>query len=794
MTITRSNLRLSSELTVLVALVVALAISCGYFAISYQYTLGTLDAEAEITAPIVSGIVQANPVFWKYEHDRLEALLLRRQTSSDETVERRILELDGSEVASNNIVVQRPIIKRRQPLWDSGRKVAYIEITRSMRPILQRTAVTGLVGLFFSLLAFVLLPFRAIALANVKLRDSHDFLARVMESSTNAIVAVDLGGVIRMVNGRCYEMSGYSCDELYGARLDSLFPVDAGREVQGELDRLIGDQTRMAKFETLLLKKDASTLPIACGAAPILQNSMIAGTVLCIEDIAERTTAVEQLRHAKRYTEKLIQSANVIIVGLDTEGVVTLMNRTAEEALGYQAEELTGRSWFDLVMTGDAFEEMCIVPGESLEMRSTCENQIVTRSGALRTISWRNSSILEEDAVVGTLCFGIDVTEHRRTEALLAQSQKMESVGQLAGGVAHDFNNMLSVILGYAQICQVEVSPDNPLSQYIQEITRAGERSKEIVRQLLAFSRKEIVSPREVNLNAHYLETEKTLSRLLGEQVLLSFRPTQGLWPVRIDPCQADQILINLAVNARDAMPQGGSLVIRTENITVDREFCDYRLDASPGDFVCLTVTDTGVGMDQDLIKRIFEPFFTTKEVGKGTGLGLATVYGIVTQNHGFIDVESEPGNGTAFRIYLPRWIVKKQQESVDPPRIPAGSGRVLVVEDDSDVRSMTTAMLKKMGYSVLQAETPEGALELFDSHGDGIDLVLSDVVMPGMNGREMAQRMVGRRPETKVLFMSGYSTELVAKEGVLENGMFYIQKPFNMEGLHTKIVEVRES
>ncbi|GFO55103.1 hypothetical protein GMSM_21100 [Geomonas sp. Red276] len=792
-TITR-NLRLSSELTVLVAFLVALAFSCGYFAICYQYTLGTLDAEAELTAPIISGIVQTNPVFWKFEHDRLEALLERRQSTSDEAVGRHILDLDGSEVASNNVVPEGPIMRRAQPLWDSGRKVAYIEITRSMRPILKRTVITGLVGLLFSLLAFVLFPFRAIALANVKLRDSHDFLARVMESSTNAIVAVDLGGVIRMVNGRCYEMSGYTCDELCGARLDSLFPVDVAREVQGELDRLTGDQTQMAKFETLLLKKDASTLPIACGAAPILQNSMIAGTVLCIEDIAERTTAVEQLRHAKRYTEKLIQSANVIIVGLDTEGVVTLMNRTAEEALGYLAEELTGRSWFDVVMTGDAFEEMCIVPGESLEMRSTCENQIVTRSGALRTISWRNSSILEEDAVVGTLCFGIDVTEHRRTEGLLAQSQKMESVGQLAGGVAHDFNNMLSVILGYAQICQVEVPPDSPLSPYIQEITRAGERSKEIVRQLLAFSRKEIVSPREVNLNTHYLETEKTLSRLLGEQVILSFRPSQGLWPVRIDPCQADQILINLAVNARDAMPQGGSLIIRTENMTVDREFCEYRLDASPGDFVCLTVTDTGVGMDQELVKRIFEPFFTTKEVGKGTGLGLATVYGIVTQNHGFIDVESEPGTGTTFRIYLPRWVEKNHPETAETSRIPVGSGRVLVVEDDADVRSMTTAMLKKMGYAVLQAETPEGALELFGSLADGIDLVLSDVVMPGMNGREMARRMVDQRPETKVLFMSGYSTELVAKEGVLEEGMFYIQKPFNMEGLHTKIVEVRES
>ena len=548
------------------------------------------------------------------------------------------------------------------------------------------------------------------------------------------------------------------------------------------------------KFESDLLRCDGTSVPISCGAAPLFQEGRIAGTVLTVEDIMERRVAAQQLKHAKEYTENLIQAASVIIVGLDLAGEVTLLNRTAQQVTGYTPEELTGKNWFRTIASADALKEPSAGGALPAGIPAAAEFQIVTKSGMLRTISWSNSPIKENGRPVGTICFGIDVTDHKLVEAQLRQSQKMESIGQLAGGVAHDFNNMLSVILGYAQLGQLEVPQGGALWLYLQEITKAGERSRDMVRQLLAFSRKEIISPKAIDLNAHYVATEKTLGRLIGEEIRLSFLPAQDLWTVKIDPSQADQILINLAVNALDAMPGGGRLTIETGNVVIGAEFCHYHLDASPGDYICLTVSDSGTGMDSETLKRIFEPFFTTKEVGRGTGLGLATVYGIVTQNHGFIDVSSEPGEGSAFMIYLPRMPDESEEEAGQVAEPPTGNGTVLVVEDDPMVLSMAMQMLEKIGYRVIWGETPQLALTICQDRSNHIDLVLSDVVMPGMNGWELAQEIALLRPELKVLFMSGYSSDIVAKRGIMEQGTHFIQKPFDMEALNQKIKETLQA
>ena len=790
----KQTVHFTANCTVLLAFFVALFFPIGYFAISYQYAVGSLETEAEINARFIAGLGDFSPDSWRSEARRLDAVLSHRGSRSHPE-RHRILDATGRELASSGKAQAEPSIRRSQPIYYGDRAIGSVEISRSLRPILKKSALVAVMGLSIGLIVFILLPFRAINRANRQLKDSYNFLRKVMESSANALIVLNLDGTIGMINERCTEMSGYQPEELYGREVPGLVGPQATDMVLRQLHMVASGEADIAKFETELVRKDGGTVSIACGATPVYQEGRIAGTVLSVENITERRLAVEALKSAKEYTENLIQAACVMILGLNLRGEVTLFNRTGEEVTGYSQEELIGKNWFEMVMGAEAFYKMCSMPRISGDSQSGCafEGQIVSKAGAMRTISWRNSAIVEKGVVIGTLCFGIDITEHKKIEAELRHSQKMESIGQLAGGVAHDFNNMLSVMLGYAQLCQLEAAPSTPLWLYLQEIIKAGERSRDMVRQLLAFSRKEIISPRAVNLNEHCLETEKTLSRLIGEEVRFSFAPDPALWLVRIDPSQVDQILMNLAVNARDAMPDGGTLTIRTENLEVDKPFCDYRLDAKPGSYVRLSVIDTGTGMDRELVKRIFEPFFTTKEVGKGTGLGLATVYGIVTQNGGFVDVESEPGQGTAFRIYLPRLTGAPEHPSQSASSPLTGSGTVLVVEDDDMLRAMATQMLEKIGYQVIQAATPRAAISICVDAGTEIDLVLSDVIMPEMNGLEMARNIAKLRPETKVLFMTGYSSDIIAKRGIItDKGMHYIQKPFGMEGLHAKIMEMR--
>ncbi|QEM70040.1 response regulator [Geobacter sp. FeAm09] len=509
-------------------------------------------------------------------------------------------------------------------------------------------------------------------------------------------------------------------------------------------------------------------------------------------EILEHRQTEENLRRAKEYTENLIQGASVIVVGLDVDGCVNLFNQTAEMITGYSPGDLVGKEWCEAICPRERFPE---VHAEFERLREsaivgTFENQFLTKHGKTRTISWRNNPIIEDGVVVGTLLFGMDLTEHRTTEEQLQQSQKMEAIGRLAGGVAHDFNNMLGVILGYAELSMLTVAEGSKLRRNLVEISKAAQRSRDITRQLLAFSRKEVIAPQPTNLNTLIVETEKTLGRLIGEDIDLAFRPAQDLWTVKVDPSQIDQILMNLAVNARDAMPDGGRLSIETSNIRIDESYCQYQLDAQPGDFVRIAVSDTGIGMDDETQRHIFEPFFTTKEVGKGTGLGLATTFGIVKQNNGFIQVYSEPGHGSTFNIYLP----STAESAVAPPshgeKPPAGAGAVLVVEDDKTVLTMSTMMLEEIGYTVHATGDPQEAIALCRDPGTVLDMILSDVIMPAMSGKEMVEQILQVRPAIKVLYMSGYTSDIIAQKGVLEEGMHFIHKPFDMHTLHEKIKE----
>jgi signal transduction histidine kinase/CheY-like chemotaxis protein len=386
--------------------------------------------------------------------------------------------------------------------------------------------------------------------------------------------------------------------------------------------------------------------------------------------------------------------------------------------------------------------------------------------------------------------------EGRRLQEQLDQARKMESVGRLAGGVAHDFNNMLGVILGYTELSLVQVDPAGSLHFNLKEIQAATRRSADLTRQLLAFARKQTIAPRALDLNATLEAMLKMLRRLIGEDIALAWLPESGVWPIMMDPSQVDQILANLCVNARDAIAGVGTVTIETKNATFDEAYCAAHAGFSPGEYVMLAVSDNGCGMDKTTLGILFEPFFTTKETGKGTGLGLATVYGIVSQNHGFINVYSEPGEGTTFRIYLPRYreaaVARAAEEA--PASVAHGHGTILLVEDESMILDIGRAMLEALGYRVLTAATPGEALRLAREHAGEIRLLMTDVIMPEMNGRELAQDLRSLCPQLKCLFTSGYTANVIAHHGVLEKGINFIPKPFSIQELAVHVRKALES
>ncbi|MDO9111758.1 MAG: ATP-binding protein [Desulfatirhabdiaceae bacterium] len=408
-----------------------------------------------------------------------------------------------------------------------------------------------------------------------------------------------------------------------------------------------------------------------------------------------------------------------------------------------------------------------------------------------------------DSRIVGLIHVVRDITERKQAEeekdklqAQLAQAQKMESVGRLAGGVAHDFNNMLSAILGHAQLAMMRYTPSAPIYTNLKAIEDAALRSADLTRQLLAFARKQTVAPKVLNLNDTVADMLKMLLRLIGEGIDVVWMPKAGLWQVKIDPSQVDQLLVNLCVNARDAINGVGKVTIETENIAFDEAYCAVHRSFSCGEYVMIAISDDGCGMSKDVLDHIFEPFFTTKELGKGTGLGLATVYGIVKQNNGFVNVYSAPGKGTTFKLYLPRFVGQAMVATLESPaEMPEGRGEtVLLVEDEPVILDMSRAMLEQLGYAVLVAGTPGEGLRQAKAHADEIQLLITDVIMPEMNGRDLAEMIVDIKPGMKCLFISGYTADVIAHHGVLDPGVNFIQKPFSMKNLAAKVREALDN
>jgi len=538
-----------------------------------------------------------------------------------------------------------------------------------------------------------------------------------------------------------------------------------------------------------------------CIARPEMQiNGDILWDGIMLE-ISERKRAEEALRESEAKYRRLHETMMDAFVRIDMTGNIQEANRAYQTLLGYSEEELLQQTYEDLTpekwhaLEAGIVAEQVLVNGHS----QVYEKEYCRKDGTIFPVELR-TFLLRDDTgrPVGMWAIVRDITERRRVEdekarleSQLRQAQKMESVGRLAGGVAHDFNNMLSVILGYAELIKARLPVGDPYLKDVLAIEKAAGHSRDITRQLLAFSRKQIIEPRLMNLNDQITFSQNTLSRLIGEEIDLCFYPEKDLKRINFDPTQVDQILVNLVVNARDAMPDGGRLTIETANVLLDGAYCRKHLGFKPGDYVLLEVSDDGVGMNKELLSHLFEPFFTTKEVGEGTGLGLATVYGMVKQNGGFINVYSEPGQGTTFKIYIPSVSEEViRTEEIEEAQVAYGSGRVLLVEDEEMVREIAKEILEEIGYTVLVADTPQEAVSLCENKDTHIDLLLTDVVMPGMSGVELKKKIEIIRPGIKVLFMSGYTSNVIANRGVLEKGVHFIQKPFRMKDLARKVRE----
>lgn len=640
--------------------------------------------------------------------------------------------------------------------------------------------------------ARVLIAERLVA-QHARLRDREARFRRLFEAGVAGVVISDLNGNFKEANPAFLKMLGYSAEDVARGAVNWESITPTHRLVPDVEERA---QLRATGFLPLMereyLHKDGRHISALVGSAAL------EGSTECISyvtNISARKQAEEALRASEEQYRMLFEQSPLPKFLYDHETRCYLaVNEAAIRHYGYSRQEFLAMTLADLQPHSD-------VP-RMLEGVQTLDAGI-TRPGAYRHRK-KDGSIIDVDLTVHKFALGgraavlavaLDVTDRTRHEHQVRQVQKMEAIGSLAGGVAHDFNNLLSVILSYSKMLAESLTVGDPMRADLEEISHAGKRAADLTRQLLAFSRQQVLEPIVLDVNAVIKGVAKMLRRLVGEQVELNIVGAGGLAAVQADPGQLEQVLMNLIVNARDAMPGGGKLTIETANVSLDGGYAASHPGVVPGPHVMLAVTDSGCGMDAATRERIFEPFFTTKEKGSGTGLGLSTVFGIVQQSGGHIWVYSEPGLGTTIKVYLPQVSSPVDVAAVLPaPTQPGGTETVLLVEDEESVRLLTRTILERHGYRVLEAQSGGDALLICEQHTATIHLMLTDVVMPRMSGRKLADRLAPLRPQMRVLFMSGYTDDSIVRHGVLDSGVAFLQKPLTPDTLTRKVREVLDS
>jgi len=634
------------------------------------------------------------------------------------------------------------------------------------------------------------------ALAQQRLRASESRYCRLLDSTSEGIAELDLHGYVIWCNAACVRLLGYAnAAELIWRKVPFIS--------QAALSA-----TSMHAVFDVFQRKDGTHFPVEYRARPLRERGTVLGTVITFLDIGDRQHGDRRalLQRADRdsrpddsdrthqctteHLRAVVSSLPIAVWAIDQNGRITLSEGHLVERLGYSSSQLVGQSVFELYR--DSPDILDVI---SQALAGEVQTWTVELHGV--TMESRYVPIRGKDGTIaGAMCVTLDVSERRHLEEQLRQAHKMEAVGRLAAGVAHDFNNLLTAIIGFGELALHRLAADDPSRPDVQQIVSAGHSAACLTRQLLAFGRKQILQPQIIDINDVVGRMEMLLRRTLGEDVRLMTRLAPACLHIHADPNQIEQVLMNLAVNARDAMPQGGTVTIETGRATLDDDSETVRTQAPSRPQVVLTVTDTGVGMSDAVRTRLFEPFFTTKEAGKGTGLGLASVQGIVEQSGGTIHVTSRVGVGTTFRIFLPEAApeMRNEHEHTDGDTIRGGAEAILLVEDQAEVRAILSQTLALYGYTILEASGGDDALRIASDPDLRIDMLLTDIVMPGMNGHELAQRLTVARPSLRVLYASGYTDDAIVRKGVLTSGIDFIQKPFSPGELMPKVRSVLDA
>jgi PAS domain S-box-containing protein len=619
-------------------------------------------------------------------------------------------------------------------------------------------------------------------------RDRHGererLFSAVVESSNDAIITKALDGTITSWNRAAERLFGFTAVEAVGNRIDIIVPSDRRAETRQILDRIATGEA-VDHFETLRLDKDGREVEVSLGISPIRSAAgEIVGVSKTARDIGHNRRTQKALNQEIEERRRIFETSQDLILVSDPTGNLVQVSPSSMTILGYQPAEMIGRCAIEFIHPDD-------LDSTREEIRSARRGQQVRnfearylhKDGQAVTLTWMGTW---SEPVRRHFFVGRDLTEKRAAEAQFRQAQKMEAVGQLTGGIAHDFNNMLTVITGTIGILTDAVADRPELAAIAAMIDEAADRGADLTRHLLAFARKQPLQPREVNVNALILETAKLLRPTLGEHVEIDPLLAEDAWAALVDPSQLTSAILNLALNARDAMPAGGKLVLETKNIYLDEHYADMHAEVTAGHYVMIAVSDTGSGIPAGNLEKVFDPFFTTKEVGKGTGLGLSMVYGLIKQSNGHIKIYSEEGHGTTIKIYLPRATGLDQAavESLTSSIVEGGNEAILVVEDDALVRRYVVTQIKNLGYAALEASNAAEALDIIDNAAR-IDLLFTDVIMPGsMNGRQLADETLKRRPSLKTLYTSGYTENAIVHHGRLDPGVLLLAKPYRTSDL----------
>ena len=664
---------------------------------------------------------------------------------------------------------------------------------------LQR-AMWGLVGIVLLFDLYTVYQQLQLHRTRRRLFEREELFQLIGENVADMIAVVDVEGK-RLYNSPSYhKVLGYTAEELKSSSsFDQIHPDDLNRVREAAA---AAQRTGVGKpLEYRIRHKDGTWRVLESNASVIRSRAGEPERLVIVNrDITERKEAAESLRLTESGFRSMIEDAPYGIFRAATDGTLLRANPALKKMLAYEKldELLKANLDKEIFRNPSDFQRLKELLDSANEFKEV-EVGLQRRDGAPITVRCTGRRVKEEH--LGVPCFDVfaeDVTERRILERQLQMAGKMEAVGRLSGGIAHDFNNLLGVIIGYSQVLKRRLDAGSALLEHAEEIEKAGQRAASLTRQLLAFSRQQILTPAVLNLNDLVLDMAKMLPRLLGEDIAVSTSLCADLGMVKADQGQLEQVIMNLAVNARDAMPDGGKVRIETANVELDQVYAWQHAGAKPGHYVMLTLTDSGTGIDAETLAHIFEPFFTTKEVGKGTGLGLATVYGVVKQSGGYIWVDSKPRQGATFQIFLPRVEEPATTIAVTTPlaETVGGSETILLVEDAESLRKLTRSFLESHGFRVLVAQNGEEAIQVEARHSGKIDLLLTDVVMPGMNGRVLSERLLPKQPGMRVLYISGYTDSFIVGHGVLEEGMVLLHKPFTEDALIGKVREVldRES